>query len=74
MRVVIAEDAALMREGLTRLLEYRGHTICAALTDGDLLLSAVLEQPGQALAQQRGILCDHHPHQNLPSLPSPSTR
>jgi len=25
MRVVIAEDAALLREGLTRLLEERGH-------------------------------------------------
>ncbi len=25
MRVVIAEDAALLREGLTRLLEDRGH-------------------------------------------------
>ena len=43
MRVVIAEDAALLREGLTRLLEDRGHTVCAAVTDGDLLLSAVAE-------------------------------
>ena len=31
MRVVIAEDAALLREGLTRLLEDRGHAICAAV-------------------------------------------
>jgi DNA-binding NarL/FixJ family response regulator len=43
MRVVIAEDAALLREGLTRLLEDRGHTVCAAVTDGGLLLSAVAE-------------------------------
>jgi DNA-binding NarL/FixJ family response regulator len=43
MRVVIAEDAALLREGLTRLLQDRGHTVCAAVTDGDLLLSAVAE-------------------------------
>src|SRR4029078_12055999 len=43
MRVVIAEDAALLREGLTRLLEDRGHTICAALPDGDALLAAVAE-------------------------------
>jgi DNA-binding NarL/FixJ family response regulator len=43
MRVVIAEDAALLREGLTRLLEDRGHTVCAAVTDGDLLLGAVAE-------------------------------
>ena len=43
MRVVIAEDAALLREGLTRLLEDRGHTICAAVPDGDALLAAVAE-------------------------------
>src|SRR6266700_5133937 len=43
MRVVIAEDAALLREGLTRLLEDRGHAICAAVSDGDALLAAVAE-------------------------------
>jgi DNA-binding NarL/FixJ family response regulator len=43
MRVVIAEDAALLREGLTRLLEDRGHSVCAAVTDGDALLAAVAE-------------------------------
>ena len=43
MRVVIAEDAALLREGLTRLLEDRGHAVCATVTDGDGLLAAVAE-------------------------------
>jgi DNA-binding NarL/FixJ family response regulator len=43
MRVVIAEDAALLREGLIRLLEDRGHTVCAAVADGDALLAAVAE-------------------------------
>jgi DNA-binding NarL/FixJ family response regulator len=43
MRVVIAEDAALLREGLTRLLEDRGHSVCAAVTDGGALLAAVTE-------------------------------
>jgi DNA-binding NarL/FixJ family response regulator len=43
MRVVIAEDAALLREGLTRLLEDRGHAVCAAVADGDALLAAVAE-------------------------------
>src|SRR6202046_304138 len=43
MRVVIAEDAALLREGLTRLLEDRGHAICAAVSDGDALLAAVAQ-------------------------------
>ncbi len=41
MRVVIAEDAALLREGLTRLLADRGHQVCAAVADGDALRAAV---------------------------------
>jgi len=43
MRVVIAEDAALLREGLIRLLEDRGHRVCAAVADGESLLAAVAE-------------------------------
>jgi DNA-binding NarL/FixJ family response regulator len=43
MRVVIAEDAALMREGLVGLLEDRGHQVCAAVADADALLAAVAE-------------------------------
>ncbi len=43
MRVVIAEDAALMRAGLIRLLEDRGHQVPAAVADGDALLAAVAE-------------------------------
>ena len=41
MRVVIAEDAAVFREGLVRLLEDRGHQVCAAVADGEALLAAV---------------------------------
>jgi len=41
MRVVIAEDAAMMREGLSRLLTDRGHEVCAAVADAGTLLSAV---------------------------------
>ncbi|HEX6677069.1 MAG TPA: response regulator transcription factor, partial [Actinomycetes bacterium] len=41
VRVVIAEDAALFREGLVRLLEDRGHQVCAAVADGEALLDAV---------------------------------
>jgi DNA-binding NarL/FixJ family response regulator len=41
MRVVIAEDAAVFREGLVRLLEDRGHEVCAAVADGQELLAAV---------------------------------
>ncbi|SRR6266487_683737 len=43
MRVVIAEDAALMREGLVGLLEDRGHQVCAAVADAEALLAAVAE-------------------------------
>jgi DNA-binding NarL/FixJ family response regulator len=41
LRVVIAEDAALFREGLVRLLSERGHRVCAAVADGPALLDAV---------------------------------
>ena len=43
MRVVVAEDAAVMREGLIRLLTDRGHEVCAAVADGESLLAAVAE-------------------------------
>jgi DNA-binding NarL/FixJ family response regulator len=43
MRVVIAEDAAVFREGLARLLEDRGHRVCAAVADGEALLAAVAD-------------------------------
>ena len=43
MRVLIAEDQALLREGLARLFEDRGHVVVAALTDADHLLAAVQE-------------------------------
>jgi DNA-binding NarL/FixJ family response regulator len=43
MRVVIAEDAAVLREGLARLLTDRGHEICAAVADAEALRTAVAE-------------------------------
>lgn len=44
MRVVIAEDSALFREGLVRLLEEAGHEVVARLADADALVGAVDEQ------------------------------
>jgi DNA-binding NarL/FixJ family response regulator len=41
VRVVIAEDAAIMRDGLTSLLEDRGHQVLAGVADPDALLAAV---------------------------------
>jgi DNA-binding NarL/FixJ family response regulator len=41
MRIVIAEDLAILREGLAQLLAERGHEVCAAVGDGPALLDAV---------------------------------
>jgi DNA-binding NarL/FixJ family response regulator len=43
MRVVIAEDSALLREGLVRLLEDRGYEVAMAVADAGSLLAAVAE-------------------------------
>jgi DNA-binding NarL/FixJ family response regulator len=41
MRIVIAEDSVLLREGLTRLLSEAGHEVLAAVGDAPALMSAV---------------------------------
>jgi DNA-binding NarL/FixJ family response regulator len=41
MRVVIADDAVLLREGLVRLVEENGHTVVAAVGDGPALVAAI---------------------------------
>ena len=41
MRIVIAEDNVLLREGISRLLTDAGHEIVAAVEDASGLLSAV---------------------------------
>lgn len=41
MRVMLAEDSALLREGLVRLLKEEGHGVLAAVGDADALLEAV---------------------------------
>ncbi|GAA3412180.1 response regulator transcription factor [Streptosporangium vulgare] len=43
MRVVIAEDAVLLREGLAGLLERFGHEVVASVGDAGALLAAVVE-------------------------------
>jgi DNA-binding NarL/FixJ family response regulator len=49
MRVVIAEDAAVLREGLTRLLAGHGHEVSAAVADADALRAAVAEHAPDAV-------------------------
>ncbi|HEU5024003.1 MAG TPA: response regulator transcription factor [Spirillospora sp.] len=54
MRVVIAEDSVLLREGLVRMLERGGFEPVAAVGDADALLAAVEEhRPDLALLDVR---------------------
>ncbi|MGH2947693.1 MAG: response regulator transcription factor [Solirubrobacteraceae bacterium] len=54
MRVVIAEDLALLRDGLARLLRDSGCDVAAAVADGDALLDAVAEhEPDVAIVDVR---------------------
>ncbi|WP_309235284.1 response regulator transcription factor [Streptomyces sp. TRM64462] len=41
MRVVIAEDSVLLREGLTRLITDRGHEVVAGVGDAEALVGTV---------------------------------
>jgi DNA-binding NarL/FixJ family response regulator len=54
VRVVIAEDLALLRDGLTRLLRDNGFDVVAAVRDADALLHAIArEQPDIAIVDIR---------------------
>jgi DNA-binding NarL/FixJ family response regulator len=54
LTLVVAEDAALFRAGLVRLIEDHGHRVCAAVADGDTLLAAVAQyRPDVAVADIR---------------------
>ena len=79
LRVVIAEDAALFREGLARLIADRGHQVVAAVADAGALIAAVAEHdPDVAVADIRmppthtdeGLraaieIRRHHPHTGM---------
>jgi DNA-binding NarL/FixJ family response regulator len=43
MRIVVADDAVLLREGLVRLLTENGHEVVAVVGDGPSLVQAVVE-------------------------------
>jgi DNA-binding NarL/FixJ family response regulator len=54
LRVVIAEDLALLRDGLTRLLRDNGFEVVAAVRDGESLVSSILlERPDIAIVDIR---------------------
>ncbi|MBB5803101.1 DNA-binding NarL/FixJ family response regulator [Saccharothrix ecbatanensis] len=45
MRVAIAEDGALFREGLALLLQAAGHEVAGSYLDGDALVAAIADDP-----------------------------
>lgn len=49
LRVVLAEDAVLLREGLVGLLQRFGHEVLAAVGDADALVEAVRGDPPDLL-------------------------
>jgi DNA-binding NarL/FixJ family response regulator len=75
---VIAEDLALLRDGLTRLLRDSGFEVVAAVSDKDALVHAVmLEQPDVAIVDIRlpptfrdeGLQAALHLRRREPPLP-----
>ncbi|MFI1395264.1 response regulator [Streptomyces sp. NPDC020681] len=54
MRVILAEDSTLLREGLVRLLAEEGHEVLAAVGDAEALLAEVeARQPDVVVADVR---------------------
>ncbi len=45
LRIAIAEDSVILRDGLVELLTSRGHEVIAAVGDGEALLAAFAESP-----------------------------
>ena len=45
MRIAIAEDSVILRDGLVELLTSRGHEVLAAVGDGEALQQAIAANP-----------------------------
>jgi DNA-binding NarL/FixJ family response regulator len=78
VRVVIAEDLFLLRDGLTRLVEAHGHSVVAALASGPATLDALLTlRPDVAIIDVRlpptfadeGLQAALAARRELPGLP-----
>src|SRR5262249_46258000 len=73
VRVVIAEDLALLRDGLARLLNDNGLDVTAAVTDGDALVEAVSrDRPDIAIVDIR--LPPTFRHEGIRAAPELRTR
>jgi DNA-binding NarL/FixJ family response regulator len=54
VRIVIADDAVLLREGLVRLVSEHGHDVAAAVGDGPSLVEAIVrEKPDVSIVDVR---------------------
>ena len=78
MRVVIAEDLFLLREGLTRMLEARGFEVAAAVDNpGDLVAAVATQRPDVAVVDVRlpptftdeGLRAALQARREIPGLP-----
>jgi DNA-binding NarL/FixJ family response regulator len=78
VRVVIAEDLFLLRDGLTRMLEAHGFEIISAVADGPALLAAVgAQRPDVAIVDVRlpptftdeGLRAALQARRDIPGLP-----
>ncbi|MFJ6618642.1 response regulator [Kitasatospora sp. NPDC091335] len=78
MRILIAEDNALLREGLVLLLHSEGHEVCATVEHGDELLPALLDhRPDVSVVDVRlppgfrdeGLRAAVEARRRLPDLP-----
>lgn len=59
MRIVIAEDSLLLREGLVALLQQHGHEVVAAVSTAAELIAAVDEQPPELVITDVRMPPDH---------------
>ncbi|WP_369214592.1 response regulator transcription factor [Streptomyces flavofungini] len=59
MRVILAEDSTLLREGLVRLLAEEGHEVLAAVGDAEALLRAVEEEAPDVVVTDIRMPPDH---------------
>lgn len=64
LRIVVADDSVLLREGLIRLLTDDGHIVVAAVGDGESLLEAALQyRPDLCIVDVR--MPPHHTDEGL---------
>ena len=58
LRVVIADDSALIREGIARLIEESGGSVVAKVGDGDAFVAAIVDAPARRLRGRRPDAAD----------------